>query len=357
MGKNTKNDDHAVKRRVRVDRIFAIIIPIILIAALITFLCLHSCDSIQNDPVDEIVDELITSEEVDTATATTTVDTATAVSTTNENEDTAEPATTEATTPATMHSITLTANDVHVGSLILVNADNIYPYTTEEINGLCSVYENCNGSYSVSDMEVMLQEEAIDALNNMMADYEEATGYSNMRVFGGYRDIETQDALYNSGESDLAGGYCDEGAGYTFNISINFGDGTSDYYNAEKYPTYEWIADHAAEYGFVVRYPKDKEEITGHDSRTYTYRYVGTPHAAYMTEHNLCLEEYIDMLTDHTDDEPLIIATDDGNVTVYYRRSDGGSSVNLDVTENYTVSGNNVSGYVVTLYPDDAQED
>lgn len=52
----------------------------------------------------------------------------------------------------------------------------------------------------------------------------------------------------------------------------------------------------AAEYGFVERYPKGKESITGIDYEPWHYRYVGKEHAQRMNELNMCLEEYVAFL-------------------------------------------------------------
>ena len=54
-----------------------------------------------------------------------------------------------------------------------------------------------------------------------------------------------------------------------------------------------WLHAHAWEYGFILRYPKDKEDITGIAYESWHYRYVGREAAAYLTEHNLTLEEYL----------------------------------------------------------------
>jgi hypothetical protein len=50
------------------------------------------------------------------------------------------------------------------------------------------------------------------------------------------------------------------------------------------------------EYGFILRYPKDKTEITGIGYEPWHYRYVGREAAAEMEKLGLCLEEYIQML-------------------------------------------------------------
>ena len=54
-----------------------------------------------------------------------------------------------------------------------------------------------------------------------------------------------------------------------------------------------WLNEHCWEYGFIIRYQKEKEEITGFIAEPWHIRYVGVEHAKYMKEHNLCLEEYI----------------------------------------------------------------
>lgn len=53
-----------------------------------------------------------------------------------------------------------------------------------------------------------------------------------------------------------------------------------------------WMANHCYEYGFVLRYPADKQDITRIIYEPWHLRYVGTEVAAYMYENNLCLEEF-----------------------------------------------------------------
>lgn len=61
-------------------------------------------------------------------------------------------------------------------------------------------------------------------------------------------------------------------------------------------PGAKWLAEHAREYGFIVRYPKGKEDITKITYEPWHFRYVGVEHAKYIEEHQLTLEEYIDLL-------------------------------------------------------------
>ncbi len=57
-------------------------------------------------------------------------------------------------------------------------------------------------------------------------------------------------------------------------------------------PEYQWLVEHAAEYGFILRYPQDKEEVTGVEFKPWHWRYVGKEMAAFLTENNLTLDEY-----------------------------------------------------------------
>ena len=56
---------------------------------------------------------------------------------------------------------------------------------------------------------------------------------------------------------------------------------------------YQWLADNAAEYGFICRYPQDKIKITGITNEPWHYRYVGEKAAKKMKKDNLCLEEFL----------------------------------------------------------------
>lgn len=57
----------------------------------------------------------------------------------------------------------------------------------------------------------------------------------------------------------------------------------------------KWLSEHAHEYGFILRYPEDKEELTMISFESWHYRYVGEKAAAFMKENNLCLEEFVEL--------------------------------------------------------------
>jgi hypothetical protein len=58
---------------------------------------------------------------------------------------------------------------------------------------------------------------------------------------------------------------------------------------------FAWLEMHCCEYGFVLRYPKDRKAITGHVYEPWHFRYVGTEAALFMTENHLTLEEFLDL--------------------------------------------------------------
>lgn len=332
-----KGGSHVRKRKLRLDRIAAVLIPLLLIVVLIVLLCLYSCQ--RSGKLHLLQKSTTTTTEASQTTTTTT------------EEDTTPSTQTEATeaeSALTGDSVSLPSTAVEKGNLILINNDHSYSFPVGD-STLETLYDARNSAYSVSDMTVQLESETIQQLNAMMEAFQEETGYTGMQVFSGYRSKEDQDDRYESGSTTFAGGYSDYHSGRSFNLKINFGDGTSDYYNGEKYPAYDWISEHAAEYGFVVRFPEEKDEITGEESRSYTFRYVGVPHAIYMTEHDLCLEEYLEEIQQYTQENPLEITVDDAAYHVYYvpETVDGNTEFTTDSKE-YTISGDNVGGFVVT---------
>ena len=64
--------------------------------------------------------------------------------------------------------------------------------------------------------------------------------------------------------------------------------------DVEDMPLLVWLREHCAEYGFILRYPKDKKDITGW-YEPWHFRYVGTEAASYIMENGLCLEEFLDL--------------------------------------------------------------
>jgi len=61
----------------------------------------------------------------------------------------------------------------------------------------------------------------------------------------------------------------------------------------EQTEAFRWLDENAFKYGFILRYPRDKQDITGITYEPWHYRYVGVEHAAFIKERGVCLEEYL----------------------------------------------------------------
>ena len=121
---------------------------------------------------------------------------------------------------------------------------------------------------------------------------------------------------------------------------------------------YLWLEDNCAKYGFVVRYDGSKAALTGIVDEPYHLRYVGVSHATYMSENNLCFEEYLELLrTAHKyEDTPLEITAGDKEYLVYYVAAntvEGSNFTSIPVPPasegTYTISGDNMNGFIVTV--------
>lgn len=186
--------------------------------------------------------------------------------------------------------------------LMLVNADHLLPedYTFEKV---------------VIEDNFTFDARAAQALTEML-EAGRAAGYS-LRIVSTYRTVERSDYLYTSKVSEYqALGYSEEDAAVEaarwvapprqseHNAGLAIDVVSRDYdqvygdlmHEFEDFPAFTWLSEHCAEFGFILRYPEDKQEITGITYEPWHYRYVGVEHAQKMQELGLCLEEYWDYL-------------------------------------------------------------
>jgi len=163
-----------------------------------------------------------------------------------------------------------------------------------------------------------------NAKPNMKIDSRIATSYQdmvaaakkdgiNLYLRSGYRAIKLQQTYYDASvKSYKSQGLSDEEAsakaleylqypgasehhtGLALDIISVEWQNTVEDLNAkfETTDAFKWLDKNAAEYGFTLRYPKDKENITGIKYEPWHYRYVGKEVAAYLKEKGLTLEEY-----------------------------------------------------------------
>ena len=263
-----------------------------------------------------------------------------------------------ATEPKTVYeNVSVSNEDVHAGDLILVNTDTAY--VEENPTEIVSIYDHKTDNYHVSGTETSLRQPALDALNHMLDAFYVATGHQDMIVISGYRTTQQQQELY---DADLAEtgeqtstrvalpGHSEHESGYALDFSL-YTDGVQ--YDYDGTGEYAWINENCAHYGYVLRYAEDKQETTGIQAEPWHYRYVGQPHATYMMENNVCLEEYLTLLKNYTADEPLSITNWDGEIyQVYYVAADTSTDstyVMVPPDAKYTISGNNSDGFIVTV--------
>ena len=156
-----------------------------------------------------------------------------------------------------------------------------------------------DGKYT-TNQGLEMKSEAYDAYLKMRKAARKEEIY--FKICSAYRTYGTQEYLYNSylgsmGEKlrnirSAYPGRSEHHTGYAIDItSKSMGWSLSQAF--ADYPEGEWINEHCSEYGFIIRYPKGKTDITGYDYEPWHLRYVGTEVAAEITEQGITLEEYL----------------------------------------------------------------
>ncbi len=187
---------------------------------------------------------------------------------------------------------------IHEWNLKLVNNKNILSESFTP-----DVSEIMNGQYFDS--------RAVDALNALIQGAAK-NGYSSY-VSTAYRPYSTQAYIFFGKASQIAWGGEVEYAEaevmarelvaypgtseHQLGLAVDIVDSSETYLVAEdveNMPLLLWLKEHCHEYGFILRYPKDKEEITGW-YEPWHFRYVGLDAAKFMAENNLCLEEFVEL--------------------------------------------------------------
>lgn len=154
--------------------------------------------------------------------------------------------------------------------------------------------EDLDISYSRSGMKLV--KSAKDALEEMV-DSAKNDGYT-IRVMSSYRSYNYQVNLYNrykeqDGEEEAdtysaRPGFSEHQTG----LCIDIDDTKLNYTDFESSPSFNWMQENAYKYGFILRYPKDKTDITGYTYESWHYRYVGKEIATYIKKHNITFDEY-----------------------------------------------------------------
>lgn len=140
--------------------------------------------------------------------------------------------------------------------------------------------------------EVMyLDKNCLKALTNLFKESQKQN--LKLTVFSAYRSFEKQTRLYNNAKNKAyvaKPGHSEHHSGLSVDISTVENGLTS---NFDKTSTFTFLENNAHKFGFILRYPKNKEHITGYNYEPWHYRYVGVSLACKIYESNLTLEEYI----------------------------------------------------------------
>ena len=151
---------------------------------------------------------------------------------------------------------------------------------------------------------IYMRPEAASALEALFEGAAEAG--LTLYATSGYRSYSTQKAIFDrkaaergeqaANRSVAKPGYSEHQTGLAMDIEgeTTLGTGLTEAFGES--PEGIWVAEHCHEYGFIIRYPKDKTNITGYIYEPWHIRYVGVEAATEITELGVTFEEYILMV-------------------------------------------------------------
>lgn len=179
---------------------------------------------------------------------------------------------------------------------VLVNKEYALP---EDYEPSDLVYPDVRFTFSEKIEKRMMRSEAAAALEKMFAGAEEDGIY--LAGVSAYRSHSTQTSLFNryvkkdglekAKTYSAVPGHSEHETGLAIDVSGSDGKcAAEDCFGGTKEA--EWLAKHAPEYGFIIRYPEGKEDITGYKYEPWHLRYVGTEISSDIAERGITLEEY-----------------------------------------------------------------
>ena len=184
-------------------------------------------------------------------------------------------------------------------TLILVNKNNKAPAVPVTL-----VKPDVQPTREAVSENIYMRPEAAAALEDLF----EAAAQDGITLYAtsGYRSYSTQKAIFErklermdekqANASVAKPGYSEHQTGLAMDIEGETTKGTGLTEAFGESPEGIWAAEHCAEYGFIIRYPKGKTRITGYIYEPWHIRYVGKEAAAEITELGVTFEEYIQAL-------------------------------------------------------------
>lgn len=247
-----------------------------------------------------------------------------------------------------MTSVTLPHDLIYTGALILVNAH--YPYReSNAAHTLVPINSDPN--------KVLLDCEATEALGIIM---KRLGSWEQIAAVSGWRSMCEQNEIYENSLRDngreftekyvALPGHSEHQTGLAIDLALK--QEQIDFICPD-FP-YTGICQrfrqNAASYGFIERYPRNKENITGISHEPWHFRYIGTPHAEIMEKYGFVLEEYIFFLKKYPyGKSPYVYQGKAGYIEVSYLKAEAADTI-FEISENnaYSVSGNNIDGFIIT---------
>ncbi|MGE6378164.1 VanY-A/VanY-F/VanY-M family D-Ala-D-Ala carboxypeptidase [Peribacillus muralis] len=236
----------------------------------------------------------------------------------------------------------ISKEQIYQGNLLLVNSE--YPVHQKSVKSdILDLFghKELTKGYGILDSEMKLSENVAQEFLKMISAAEK-DGVHHFLINSGYRDLNKQREIYQKAGPDYA-----LPAGYSeHNLGLSLDVGSSQMKMSEA-PEGKWIEKNAWKYGFILRYPRDKIDITGIQYEPWHIRYVGLPHSAIMHKKNFALEEYLAYLKK----EKIASAIVNGiKYTISYYFVSENMTIKVPKNNNYDISGNNIDGVIVTGY-------
>ena len=154
------------------------------------------------------------------------------------------------------------------------------------VNGLCYVSKD----YPLpADFNPGVDRTARRSFETMRQDM--ARDGLDIKIASDYRGYDLEKRMHDANEVDRSiPGENEHQTGQAFDF---FTEGSKYNDKFEKTAQYEWLSKNAYKYGFIERYPKGKEDKTGHEAQSWHFRFVGVENAKEIYENDLTLEEYL----------------------------------------------------------------
>ncbi len=233
---------------------------------------------------------------------------------------------------------TFAENQLHRGDLLIV--DELHPYIAEANTDVKTTTIRVSRAtidgeilYSSNALDVTVKEEAVNAINTMLLDFYNATQNDNVWV-----NINSA-AFY--------------AAGNTFELRYTTGIEGALKPAISESEEYKWIFNNAYKYGFVQLFSAPEastaEGAETAEDMTHIFRYVGKVHAQIMKDKECeTLADYIELLKSTNFKKTLGATVDKSSYKVYYIPQTETPMIPEKYKDSYTVSGNNMDGYIVT---------